>query len=99
MPKYNITYNANIDQDIKFSLEAENRDHAELMAETISYDILTGTGFINENMQISCVDISLDEPEYTPLTSSAPPQDTGYTPVSSLRSSNQSNSNTYTRLT
>ena len=99
MPIYNITYNAAIDQDIKFVLEAEDLDQAQQMAETISYDILTGTGFINENIQISCRDISLAEPEYTPLTSPTPTQDSGYTPVSSLPPLNQSNSSTYNRLT
>ena len=99
MPIYNITYNATIDQDIKFALEAENSDLAQQMAETISYDILTGTGFINENIQISCVDISLTEPEYVPLVPATPAQNSGYTPVSSLLPLNQSNSNTYSRLT
>ena len=97
MPIYNITYNATIDQDIKFALEAENSDLAQQMAETISYDILTGTGFINENIQISCVGISLAEPEYVPLTSPTPTENAGYTPVSSLPPLNQSN--TYSRLT
>tara|TARA_B100001059_G_scaffold52822_1_gene46691 strand:- start:533 stop:832 length:300 start_codon:yes stop_codon:yes gene_type:complete len=99
MPIYNITYNATIDENIKFILEAENPDLAQQMAETISYDILTGTGFINENIEISCVDISLAEPEYVPLTPPSPVSNSGYTPVSSLRPLNQSNSSNYNRLT
>ena len=93
MSKYNITYNAQLDETITFTVEADSQEEAFSTAETVAWDILMSPSFSNENMAISCKEIKEQAPTYTPLSSSTRSQrdanNSTYTPLASLLTSSR----------
>ena len=114
MPRYNILYNANLNEDISFSVQAASQDDALLVAETIVFDIVSTTNFFNENVELIVDSIEVQQPSYTPVNpgeESPPLQDSTYTSLATLYSRNTApqaayqlnscndNTSNYSRLT
>ena len=93
MPFFKITYNANLNEDIGFTVKAESEEEALLSADSIAWDILTSSTFVHENMSISLQNVAQEPPAYVPLTSvseqSSTEVDTGYTSLASLYTMNR----------
>lgn len=88
MPFFKITYNANLNEDIDFTVEANSREQAIQSADTIAWDILSSSTFVHENITVNLRDVSQEPPVYVPLTSA--PEDTGgYTSLSSIYSASR----------
>lgn len=88
MPFFKITYNANLNEDIGFTVEADSKEQAIQLADTIAWDILSSSTFVHENMTVNLRDVSQEPPVYVPLTT--PSENTrGYTSLASVYSASR----------
>lgn len=115
MPKYTITFNVKLNEELKISINANNQLDASDAANVIAYEIASDPGFLVENLELECTSVEAQAPNYTPLTNeggSSPAtrsSESQYTSLASLYAQRpepcspcQSNSNLtpgYTRLT
>ena len=90
MPFFKITYNANLNEDIVFTIEADSEEQAILSGDTIAWDILSSSTFVNENMSVDLQNVSQERPIYVPLRPTVEETSTqntrGYTSLASVYS-------------
>jgi hypothetical protein len=90
MPKYNITFNVKLDEQIEIVVDATDETDAITAADIIALEVSSDPIFLIDNLQLACSGIEAQTPQYTPLNASPPrastlPVDTaGYTSLASL---------------
>lgn len=115
MPKYTVTFNVKLDEQLTVSIDANNQLDASDAADVIAYEIVSDPGFLVSSLQLECISVEAETPSYTPLTSpgvnsSTTHHDDGqYTSLASLYAQrsetctpcqrNPSLTSSYTRLT
>jgi hypothetical protein len=105
MPTYTITHTVTLHEDVIMNINAPDESAAIDQAADYIDSIAFDPQFINDYINIELSSIEEDRPSYTPLVSrnpvlETPPQNSGYTPISSLYNATSSTpSNSYTRLT
>lgn len=90
MPKYTVTFNVKLDQQLEISINANNQLDASDAADVIAYEIASDPGFLVDNLQLECTSVEPEAPTYTRLTnasssaSAASFNQDGYTSLASL---------------
>jgi|11BtaG_2_1085332.scaffolds.fasta_scaffold00001_39 hypothetical protein len=90
MPKYNITFNVKLDEQLTIAINASNETDALTAADVIACEIASDPEFLADQLQLHCTDIEPQVASYVSLTSARTPHpsaqsnDASYTSLASL---------------
>jgi hypothetical protein len=90
MPKYTVTFNVKLNEELTISINANGPIDASDAADVIAYEIASDPTFLVESLKLECTSIEAEPSNYTPLTNAeARPSpthsdETQYTSLASL---------------